>query len=194
MSPPQELKTILESLEELKSRSKNISYQEEPLKQFIILQKREQLSQELLAAIKLILIEGKKVARIHATPENRIIVETSLKIIPSGGSSKEAIIPAVINDDAITSLLILHKQEGLKLVDNEKTRVTYLDEFKERFKTTMNLIPLGILDPQFNQLPYEIFHKINGRFGELLPIMGINPEHGRTYKYFLSLMERPKNI
>lgn len=164
------------------------------MERFITLQKREQLTKELGDTIQMILRAGKKEAAIRAINEKRVIVQSRYRTIHSRGSIKEGIMPIVLNDSVLIPLLFLHKQEGLEIVDNEKIKVTYLDEFRERCITTLKLIPQGILDHQFNQPSTEILHKISGRFGELLPILGINPMLGRTYKDFLSFMESPKQV
>ena len=72
--------------------------------------------------------------------------------------------------------------EFLREFDSEEKRVLFLDEFLERSQILFEAVEKGELDNLFGTPPFEILHKIIGRYGELLPDLNIDPVNSRIYR------------
>jgi hypothetical protein len=184
---------LARQIKDLKEKSGSSVQLDEKIADVENMQKRAALVNSLEEAIKLILHKGRKAALHNLTNSKQILVDTRETSLPRGGVMQEGIFPSLHYDFFYFGLN--PDEHTYDIIDNPQWRAVYLDEFQERCKILVEAVKRGELDEFFGFPPYEVLHQINGRYGELLPRLGIDPRKGRTYSYMMNLFpprKKPK--
>jgi len=166
-------------IKELKGKSEILKQIENKIAETELVSKRNVCIQKLGEVIKSLNMRAEKKAMQNLTSVNNMLVTSSYMTITRGGRIVEDFFLSIQYD--IQSLGFFPAKNSYDLIDNRQIRAIYIDEYNKRCGLLIQKIREGQIDEILGSSPYEILHKINGRYGELLPRLGIDPTEGRTY-------------
>ena len=171
----------LQEIQGLKERS-NISEKiDDYIDEAIRRHKREHLLNSLISSRNMVLNSAKRTMSIFGLPEHELLAHSQYQMWWRGGKPREGYITTPIQSNPFH----LDNKVNIKLLreyDSQDIRIVYLDEFKERCETLFEAVKKGELDDLFSIPPFEILHTLNGRHGELLPMLNIDPMKSRIYR------------
>jgi hypothetical protein len=167
----------LQEIQVLREKAKRIENLDEYLEERITQYKRNIMIQEVKDSIKLVL-ENMPINQSW-TKEEELLVHSSFRFNARERGGEEYI-SAILNP--IQQLLDLPNQKFYRKYDSKNNRIIFLDEFKKRSNILLEKIEKGALDDVYYTKPFTLLHMINGRHGELLKRLGIDPEESRIYK------------
>jgi hypothetical protein len=175
------LERILQDIQVLVNRRKNIEDIDAHVKEAILEHRRNHLLRLLQKNFELVIQSGKRTMSTYGILEKKVLVNSAYRSWFRGGKHREGYLPAAIHSNPM-GLDILRNIELLRDYDSEENRVLFLDEFRERSQILFEAVENGDLDNLFGTPPFEILHMIIGRYGELLPDLNIDPSKTRIYR------------
>lgn len=185
----EDLDRKLQDLENLVERSKIATKIQYRLMFGVDAHKRKYLINSIRQAIKLVMDSGKRTMMYNRLRENEVLVHSCYDSWHRGGKVREGYIVCTIPSrerelDRFSPLGKLSplSREIMRKYDSNLTRIVYLDEFKERCEILIRAIEFLVLNDLFDIPPFEILHQINGRHGELLSKLKIDPMESRIYR------------
>jgi hypothetical protein len=96
-----------------------------------------------------------------------------------------------ISDARLMLSIDLQGSSGWGTIDNLYDRSLFFNEYEQRYQALYTALAKGLLDNYLKYPPELLIHSIMGFSGELLPVLGIDPNKGETYTA-LKLAERPR--
>jgi len=174
-----EIEKLKENIKELKGKSEIVKQIDDKIAETELTTKRHVCIQKLEEVIKKLNIRADKKALQNLTSINNMLVSSSYMAISRGGRMVEDFFPSIHYDR--TSLGFFSAKNSYDLIDNRRIRAIYIDEYNQRCSILIRKIREGQLDEVLGFSTYKILHMINGRYGELLPRLGIDPIEGMTY-------------
>ena len=187
------IEKTLKNLKTIKELSKDASEIDDRIGIRVLKDIRTQVHDNLKRSIDRIIGFGLKEASLNQTTEKNILVHSKDTLLPRKVDAIHKIQQITILD-TIPYQMMMNGETNIDIFDNEKTRLTYLDEFKGRIKILLKNVQEGNLDDQLKRPSEEIIHDIIGRYGKLLPRLDINPNKGRTIGYFHMLISRARKV
>ena len=175
------LKRVLQDIQVLVNRSKNIEDIDDHVKEAILEHRRNHLLRALQENVELVIQSGKRTMSTYGLPEKKVLVNSAYRSWFRGGKHREGYLTAAIHSNPL-GLEIMRNIEILRAVDSEDNRFLFLDEFMERSQILFEAVEKGEQDNLFGTPPFEVLHMMIGRYGELLPDLNIDPMNSRLYK------------
>lgn len=175
------LESALQDIGLLVNRSKIIEDIDTDVEEAILEHRRNHLLRSLQEHVELVIQSGKRTMSSFGLPKKRVLVNSVYRSWFRGGKHREGYLPAAIHSNPM-GLDALRNIELLRDYDSEDNRVLFLDEFIERSEILFKAVETGKLDNLLGTPPFEILHKIIGRYGELLPDLNIDPMNSRIYR------------
>jgi hypothetical protein len=175
----------LENILLLKRKITSVEKIDEFVKEEITQQKRDHLKESLKKSIRLVEENAKQTISISIHPKTELFVHSSYHAYIRSERNKEGYLSAPI---FIPSYYRPREYylEYLIFFDSQERRIIYFDEFNERCRILIEAVESGELDDLFGVPPFEILQQINGRYGELLTRLEINPWDSRIYREALN--------
>jgi hypothetical protein len=175
------LRQKLDNLFLLVRKSKSVEKLDNKIKNEIIKLKRSYLEESIKKAIQEVEESAERSLSLSIQPRVDLLVSSGFHAFLRGGRHKEVILSSPIFKPYKFNNPEGHIETLVKF-DSQDRRIIYFDEFVERCRILIEAIERGELDDFFGVSPFEILHQINGRHGELLLRLGINPWDSRIYK------------
>ena len=174
------LKHVLEEIDNLKNRSKNIEDIDSHIKNAILEYRRNHLLMSLQEHIKHVIQSGERTMSTYGLPDSEVLIHSVYRRWLRGGKYRKGYLPAAVRSNPLWHDKVINF-ELLKSIDSDISRYLFLDEFKGYSQILLEAIKKGELDHLFGISPFEILHRIIGRYGELLPALNIDPMNSRIY-------------
>ena len=175
------LERVLQDIEALVNRSKNIEDIDVHVEEAVLEHRRNHLLRSLQENVELVIKDGKRTMSTFGLPEKRVLVNSAYRGWLRGGKHREGYLPITVHSNP-GWWEIKRNIEILRAYDRDENRALFLDEFIERSQILFEAVEKGELDNLFGTPPFEILHRIVGRYGELLPDLNIDPMKSRIYR------------
>lgn len=175
------LELVLRNLENVVERSKKIKDIDDYLERALTQHKREHLLKSLKDAIKLVTDSAQRQIKMGAIPRSEILVHSMYHSWRRGNKNREGYVTNTIHYKS-TGIDETFNNKFLRTYDSYSARICYYDEFEERSEILLKAVEKGQLDTLFKIPPFDILHQIIGRYGEILPKLGIDPFKSRIHK------------
>jgi hypothetical protein len=172
-------------LDKLLEQTQQIHDLEQHIDRTIEDQKRNLLIRELDEAFKLLEKLAEKIGRTENIREENLLVNSDYLYWTRKGNPVEGYLTTVAPDTMVID--IVTKGLDQLAIDNPRTHITYLTEYRERYRKLIHHIEKGELSEFYEYEPQELLYMINGYFGELLPAIGVDPRNSPTYKKLTEL-------
>ena len=141
--------------------------------------KRNLLLDELESNMKLVEDSIENTIKLEGTSLDRIIINSKYRQTARNKLQYDYII-APIPDNSILRIIETHGPYEHRLIDNKLTRITYYPEFKERYEKLVKTIKEHKMDVFLDVSSWKMLHMINGSFGELLKLIGVETGTSKT--------------
>lgn len=168
------LQETIHRISELREKSEIYLHLDSYAEKAITQHKRKHLLESLRHEIQQVVNYAERTMKIHGIPRTELVIHSSYQVQSRGGKPWEGYISCPLS--------VRNKLEFFRTNDTPRTRLTYLDEFEERCSILLKKIEEGSLEEVYGVPPFEVLHQISGRYGELVPSLGIDPFESRMYK------------
>ncbi len=123
-----------------------------------------------------------KTVRTEFVKHENLVVNSQYQYWTREGKPVEGYLATIIPDTMIRMLIKTGGPMHLAHLDNIETRITYLPEYRDRFKLLIEKLEQGEIDELLDKPPHDMLHMINGAHGELLLKIGVTPGESQTVK------------